>query len=936
MRVFFTKWRFAFVVILVLLAACWFSRGIFASFLFNRGVIAKNEWRLTTANSYFDWSLFLKESFDARFEKGLCLQLRGDFLSSQKEFDTLLKTRIEDKTNLSRLHNAIGFNRFSFAEHDDAVTSYQQALGLARSAGNRRLEAESLINLSRVFYYAKGKFDDALVNLQQAKAIAREISDERIEAAALRNTGVVYWWFKGELDRPLREFYFPALELYRRQNDQRGAATTLTLIALVFINKGDVYRFMQYQNESIEIQQRIGDEAGLSDSYMAMGDIYDAVGNYRKALEFFRKSLAITERTGYRLVHNQLQAYLAQLHLNLDEYDEAIKFYDPSLSHKNKDSVPSPDVAYCYQLKGDYAQALSLYERVLRAFRQENRPDVRFETNTLLRSAECSIALGDWESASRFTEQAEEVFQKIDTHSGGEIGTAIVRAKLAQHEGRHEQALRYFQDALETEAQIFASASTNSLIPPHRRVYENLFGFLLDYSLSNTDEKISKKANELAFSFLENARYRSLRNFLIQVRERRADAPQKSEKERELTERIKRLSQNLKQKNNEATREQLRKAYNEYEEHILKAQLERPQYLAIRAAKPVALSEVQQKLSTETALIEFLFVGEKVFALVVTQKNLQSILLPVSKSALAAKTKLFRSRIFTDEVDETDWLPVAESLRGALLEPLEKKDLLRDVKRIGFIPQGFLHGLPFAALTRREENNIKFLIEDYSLFQTPSATFYSNNNDSALGQLSTLAFGRNNSPEENLPTLDFAEEEARVVAHATNGTALINKQASETEIKQRARDTAVLHLATHSISESEMPLFSRLLLEPTQQDDGSLTVREIFELGLKTNLVTLSACDTGQSYSASGNESNEQDRVGLIEAFLHAGSESVLASLFPVSDKPTADLMAVFYKNLQTHNKADALAQTQRTMIQHEKLNHPRYWSPFVLVGTDR
>lgn len=930
-----SKWLFVLLACVFVLAAIWFSRGAASSFLHQRGLQAKSEWKLQTAIGYFDWSLFLKENFDGRFEKGICLQLRGNFLASQKEFDALSKTEIEDKANLSKLHNAIGINNYSFAKPAKSAESHRQALEFAQSAGERRLEAESLIGLSRVFYHSQGKVDEALANLELAKTIAREVSDERTEAAALRNIGTIRWWFKAELDRPLNEFYFPALELYRKQNDRRGAATMLTLIALAYNSKGDVYRFMQYQNESISVQEQIGDEAGLTDSYMALGDLYGGIGNYRKAREFLQKSFEITTRTGYRLAQIDLESYLAQVHINLDEYDEAIKFYDPSSNHKSDDSAlfNISGVAYSYQLKGDHAQAISLYERAFQAYKKANMTDVRFEANIFLRKAECFIALGDWQRASEFMAQVDAALQKADTHSGGEIEAAIVRATIARQENRHEQALKYLEDALETEAQIFAAASTNSLIPPHRRVYENLYNFLFEYS--TLDDRISRKADELAFRFLENMRYRSLRNFLIRVKEKRTDAPPAKEKESDLTKQIDALLQRLKRSNDPLAREQLEKLYEEFENVTIKTQLEQPQYLAIQAAKPAPLSEIRERLSPETALVEFLFVGEKVFAFVITQKDLRVGALPIAKSNLAAKTKLLRSLIFRNEADE-NWLPVSEGLRSNLIDPIERSGAFDGITRIGFVPFGFLHDLPFAALTRRENESVKFLIEDYVLFQTPSATFYAHKTEPSAVAGVTLAFGRSDFSEENLPALEFAEEETRAVAETTRGTALTNKLATETELKRLSGNYDYLHFSTHAVAESEMPLLSRLLLSQSDTDDGNLTVREIFELGLKTKLVTLSACETGQSFSAGGNDFVEQDRIGLIEAFLHAGSKSVLASQFPVSDKPTAEFMKSFYQNLQSHDKAESLAFAQRAMLLDDKLKHPRYWSPFILVGSDR
>jgi CHAT domain-containing protein len=945
-----------FAALIVTAGAVWLSLDWIGGLAFRRGLQAQRDWKLAQAVNYLTWAQRLQRAkTPATLELGVCEQLRGDFLASQKHLDGLLQTRIDDAAILSRIHNTIGINQYSFNQPDAALAAHQKALEHAKMAGDRRLEGEALIGMSRVFYHSKGKFDDAVASLELALSIGKAIPDERLQASSLRNLGVVYWWFKGELDRPLNEFYFPALELYRRQNDQRGAATMLTLIALVFNNKGDIYNFMRYQTESLEIQERIGDQAGLSDSYMTLGILYNGLGNYRKARDFFSRGLNITRRTGYALAQSDLNALLADVHVNLEEYDEALKLYDPDSKHKDPNSALSNYVlqyiGHCYQLKGDYRQALTLYERALQVHRQSGHPDVRFRANTLLRNAECAIALGDWPQAARYWALARPVFESGETHSEGAIRTALVAGALARHEGRHEQALRYLREALDVEEQIFASAKTNLLIPPHRRSYEMLYGFLLDYAIANNDSQLTRIANELLFGFLENMRYRSLRNFLVQVKERRIPSSPPNENERALNERIKKLSQDLRARGNEATREQLRKAYHDFEEITLKAQLQQPQYLAISAAKPVGLADLQQTLPASTALIEFLFVGERVCAVVINQKSVRTVELPIKKRTLTAKAKLFRSLVFNDATSEDAWLPVATSLRTNLIEPLEASGALSNINTLALVPYGLLHDLPFAALARSDNGDVKFLIEEFAVFQTPSATFVTSKSKDVRSDLkpgATLAFGRNRSSDMNLPNLAFAAEEASAVAQIAGGRAFVNELATETELKRLALDSGFLHLSTHGVAESEMPLFSRLLLEPTSTDDGSLTVREIFELGLRTDLVTLSACETGQSFSASGGDQVEQDRIGLIEAFLHAGSRGVLATLLPVSDRPTTAFMKYFYGQLASNKSTtEALAATQRAMLRGEialpettsagaALTHPRYWAPFILAGNPR
>ena len=95
-----------------------------------------------------------------------------------------------------------------------------------------------------------------------------------------------------------------------------------------------------------------------------------------------------------------------------------------------------------------------------------------------------------------------------------------------------------------------------------------------------------------------------------------------------------------------------------------------------------------------------------------------------------------------------------------------------------------------------------------------------------------------------------------------------------------------------------------------------------------------SACETamGSGYFAQVPAGDEF--VGLTRAFLHAGSQAVLATLWEVSDRSTLDLMRNFYGALPRGSRANALAGAQRAMLSAGgRYAHPYYWGPFVLVG---
>ena len=141
-----------------------------------------------------------------------------------------------------------------------------------------------------------------------------------------------------------------------------------------------------------------------------------------------------------------------------------------------------------------------------------------------------------------------------------------------------------------------------------------------------------------------------------------------------------------------------------------------------------------------------------------------------------------------------------------------------------------------------------------------------------------------------------------------------------------------VHLATHGIVDEEHPGLSRLLLMPEalSGEDGVLHLGEIYNLRLNADLVVLSACDTGRGRIARG-----EGIIGLTRGFLYAGAQSLLVSLWPVSDAAASDLVVDFYAELLAGQpKAQALrAAKLRAIGRNPEYAKPYYWSSLVLVG---
>src|SRR6185437_1624848 len=122
-----------------------------------------------------------------------------------------------------------------------------------------------------------------------------------------------------------------------------------------------------------------------------------------------------------------------------------------------------------------------------------------------------------------------------------------------------------------------------------------------------------------------------------------------------------------------------------------------------------------------------------------------------------------------------------------------------------------------------------------------------------------------------------------------------------------------------------------LIFAPEKQpgDDGLLQVREIQNLPLDhTDLVTLSACDTSV-----GRVEGQEGVSSIVYAFLYAGANSAVASLWTAEDSSTAALMKDFYRHLSAgETKSRALRSAQLDFLARGT-QPPFYWASFQLIG---
>jgi CHAT domain-containing protein len=126
---------------------------------------------------------------------------------------------------------------------------------------------------------------------------------------------------------------------------------------------------------------------------------------------------------------------------------------------------------------------------------------------------------------------------------------------------------------------------------------------------------------------------------------------------------------------------------------------------------------------------------------------------------------------------------------------------------------------------------------------------------------------------------------------------------------------------------ADAPLFNALITSPAPGQPSRLSLYELTQMKLGAQLVVLSACETGLGELRRGDEITSLTRM-----FLQAGADTVVASLWNVSDRTTAQLMKSFYQRLNA-GQSPAVALRTAALGVRKRFPRPYYWAPFVLTG---
>jgi CHAT domain-containing protein/tetratricopeptide (TPR) repeat protein len=864
--------------------------------------------------------------------------------------------RVGEANSLSRIADVYS----ELGDNLKALEYYSIALPLLKSLDDRKAEAIMLNNIAAV-YNVLGEKQKALDFYNQSLPPTRAVGDRRGEGITLNNIGLVYNSL-GEKQRAL-DYFNTALPLRRAVGDRRGEAVTLSNIGLVYESLGEKDKALDYYNQSLPLSRGAGDRRGEAITLTNIGKIYAASNEQQKALEYLNLALALHKAIGNRVGEAGTLNALARIHISRAEEQKALEYLNLALplwqasGDRRGEATTLNIMGDAFASAGEKRKALAYYNRALPLLKTVG--DRLNEADTLSRIAYMERDTGNLALALETVKRALPLIEFIRTN----VGSQELRASYFSTV--HDYYELYIDILMRLHALDPTGGYAADALEANERARARSLLELLNEARADIRQGVDPLLSE---------RERTLRqqlNTKVEQRFRLLGAGGSTERAALAAREIDTLESDLQQ-----VQAQLRVAS--------------PAYAALTQPQPFSARQIQQQvLDPETLLLEYSLGEERSYMWLVSQTSLNSFVLP--KRAEIEAAALAVTRVLTEGGTPEEFDSAAATLSRMLLAPAAA---YLDRKRLVIVADGALQYVPFDALPQPTLRASRLraappLLARYEITSLPSASTLAvlrrevagrkpgakrlavladpvftaddarvkaaTQDVKGLGVASATA-ERERIVRENeraaeaarslglrqagtqLSRLPFSRYEAeRLLALVPRGEALaaLDFAASQTTaMSADLRQYRIVHFATHGYLNPERPDLSGLVLSLVDRQgapqDGFLSLTEIYNLRLEADLVVMSGCQTGLGKLVRG-----EGLVGLTRGFMYAGAPRVVASLWAVEDRATAELMARFYAAMFKRGlpAAAALREAQLSMWRETRWSDPHKWAGFVFEG---
>lgn len=356
--------------------------------------------------------------------------------------------------------------------------------------------------------------------------------------------------------------------------------------------------------------------------------------------------------------------------------------------------------------------------------------------------------------------------------------------------------------------------------------------------------------------------------------------------------------------------------YQEKYEQFTKA-IERkyPKIYAIKyGEQPMTYQKIQKQLHTSQTYLSYCNDGKNYYCISISPKTIEVIKCG-SITEIDTLIQLLNKSILEKKFQSK---ASNELFKKLLPNQLNKQLIISPDLQIQFVS--------FDVLSKKPESPY-YLINEYSIVYTFSAATYFREHTTSDSKAVIGFF-----PDFSNSTFAVlqSKDESEALAKFSQYQSFEGKSAGKQTFLQYAPNSEIIHLATHLITDTITPLNTHLLFHP--EGDYTLSINEVRNLNLHTDLVTLAACQTnfGKQHTAEG-------MLNFAWAFNYSGAKNILSTNWDASDKACSYIMSRFYTHLHSkYPKAEALRLAKLDYLKNADAIsiQPFFWSNFMLFGT--
>jgi CHAT domain-containing protein/Flp pilus assembly protein TadD len=783
-------------------------------------------------------------------------------------------------SNLSLAYQQLG----QWSQAEEAIA---QSLNLLQTRENiaapneqAQLLAQALDVQGRL-QLVRGQTEPALTTWQRAADIYATIKDSagltrnRInQAQALQAIG----YFR-QAEKTLTEVN----QILQKQPDSGLKATGLRSLGNLFRVVGNFEASRQVLEQSRQVAAQVSSPQALSDTLLSLGNIAQAQQDTQAALTFYQQAATPSASPVTRI-----QAQLNQLSLLLETKQwQAAQALWPQIQPQIVNLPPSRKAVFARinfsqslsQLRQQAATAAPPWQDIAQLMatavqQAKNLRDQQATSYALGHLGELYEQTQQWAEAKTLTQQALFIAQTIDAPDITYLWQWQL-GRLNKNQGNTEAAIAAYTEAV-----------------------NNLRLLRRDLVAVNS---------EVQFSFRDQVEpvYRQLVDLLLQ-----SDA------------------------NSTPSQANLLNARSTIESLQL-AELENFFRSACLDARPELLDRVVDSEDQTAAVIYPIILPERLAVILKLpqQATLRHYISEISQPEV--EKTLVELQQYLREPDRTnDVQRLSQQVYSWLIQPLEAELRQIQITKLVFVLDGDLRNIPMAVLYDNKQQ--QYLVEKYAIASTPGLQLLEPQ-PLQRERLNALITGLSEEREvagKEFPQLQNVRLEVeQIESEVPRSEELLNQEFTKTNVQSQINSApfTVVHMATHgqfssNLEETFILTWDQLL--KINDLDNLLRARDPREAGA-IELLVLSACET-----AAG---DNRAALGLAGIAVRAGARSTLATLWPVDDQSTTELMSEFYRQLANTNvtKAEALQRAQLALWNNKSQDWklPYFWAAYVLVG---